>query len=114
MKRYWHKIRDSKCEICDNPIFFLLQRHRKIFGKHGGTYSKTNLADLCPNCHRLIHWLADCGIAALRMQKDVLLKVYSYEQLNKIARFAFPTRWENWDQPHLNINERLAEKYKEE
>ena len=29
--------------------------HRIVFGKDGGEYTKGNVLEVCPNCHRLIH-----------------------------------------------------------
>lgn len=42
-----------KCSLCgwDGPCDI----HRIIFGKDGGEYTKGNVLEVCPNCHRLIH-----------------------------------------------------------
>lgn len=50
------KHRSSKCQICGEREYKLLDTHRwRIEGKDGGKYTNENCLCVCVKCHRLIH-----------------------------------------------------------
>ena len=42
------------CEICKKSFDFK-DKHHITSKRYGGTNSSSNLAIICPNCHRLVH-----------------------------------------------------------
>lgn len=48
-----------KCKFCTCDVYELLDVHRILEGKDGGTYEQTlthgNCVVLCANCHRMVH-----------------------------------------------------------
>jgi len=44
----------EKCEICKHK-FESLDKHHIQSKSYGGTNHKSNIAYICPNCHRLTH-----------------------------------------------------------
>jgi hypothetical protein len=47
-------VSELPCAICGWHESYC-DRHRIIYGKDGGGYTKENVIPLCPNCHRLEH-----------------------------------------------------------
>jgi len=45
----------SKCHICGESKYELLDVHRIVFGENGGTYNFNNVVVLCPRHHRMVH-----------------------------------------------------------
>ncbi len=45
----------KKCFFCPEDNENLLDAHRIIPGKDGGTYIPTNILCICSNCHRRVH-----------------------------------------------------------
>lgn len=52
-QRLKRKVSKGKCIFCEwtGPT----DLHRLKMGKDGGKYTKDNVIEVCPNCHRLIH-----------------------------------------------------------
>jgi uncharacterized protein YlaI len=44
----------ESCEIC-NETNIILDKHHIISQSEGGTNEPSNIAHICPNCHRRIH-----------------------------------------------------------
>lgn len=52
-REYFHKIKKGICVICGwkGPCDI----HRIVHGNAGGRYTRGNVVEICPNCHRLEH-----------------------------------------------------------
>jgi len=49
------KLVDKECYFCGETEYKLLDCHRVVEGKDGGTYDHRNTITVCCNCHRKIH-----------------------------------------------------------
>jgi len=49
------KLYDKKCYFCEESEYKLLDCHRIVEGKDGGTYHPRNTLTVCCKCHRKIH-----------------------------------------------------------
>lgn len=50
-----YKLYNKKCFFCGESDADLLDAHRIIPGKDGGTYVNSNMLCICSNCHRKVH-----------------------------------------------------------
>ena len=68
----------KKCPICDDKDIDVLEYHRIVPGKDGGTYIPYNVVICCSSCHTLIHkdriqikgWFESTGGKVLIIIKD--------------------------------------------
>ena len=69
------------CNIC-NIDFPSLDRHHIVSQSKGGTNEQSNICEICPNCHRLVHrgeliiegWRFSTGGYILVLSEDEGLK----------------------------------------
>ena len=54
-KKQIKKLSDKKCYFCSQSDYSLLDVHRILEGKDGGTYHPMNTITVCCLCHRKIH-----------------------------------------------------------
>lgn len=54
-KKQIKKLSDKKCYFCSQSDYSLLDVHRILEGKDGGTYHPINTITVCCLCHRKIH-----------------------------------------------------------
>lgn len=54
-KKQIKKLSDKECFFCGEADYDLLDAHRIIEGKDGGTYHWWNMLTTCVKCHRKVH-----------------------------------------------------------
>jgi 5-methylcytosine-specific restriction endonuclease McrA len=79
-----YKKAQGVCKLCGESNYALLDVHRIVPGRDGGTYHPKNVVTLCSNCHRkvdtnefeIIGWVASSGgdlLHIIRNGKDEYL-----------------------------------------
>jgi hypothetical protein len=74
------KLFEKKCYFCKEDNYNLLDVHRILEGKDGGTYHPMNTIVTCVKCHRLIHTKEIKIDKKYQSTKGLMLHYYIGEQ----------------------------------